>query len=134
MLLLNRHKVYILYLCVFISIHLMLLLNIIQSIRSGSLFHFNTSYVVIKLRLPLPLPKPRKYFNTSYVVIKLVQFSNLTVQFHNFNTSYVVIKRLWQSAGWSKCIISIHLMLLLNKFSFAMFLAVFGFQYILCCY
>ena len=119
-----------------ISIHLMLLLNVLLRQMLVNNVHFNTSYVVIKL-LPHGLTaKDGKNFNTSYVVIKLIinftRFRCRLISIHlmlllnlmlawqmlvfkHFNTSYVVIKLYWRRLGISTILhISIHLMLLLN--------------------
>ena len=56
-----------------ISIHLMLLLNVLQGCINIQCGHFNTSYVVIKLLQVHLEHLHRCHFNTSYVVIKRVK-------------------------------------------------------------
>ena len=95
-----------------ISIHLMLLLNVLQGCINIQCGHFNTSYVVIKHNL-----------------------KKETVHFKiNFNTSYVVIKPACSCVNPSYFNISIHLMLLLNEILKSHFGVTSPFQYILCCY
>ena len=55
----------------FISIHLMLLLNLWSIVMAIVCLYFNTSYVVIKRVLKHTGWYSLKNFNTSYVVIKL---------------------------------------------------------------
>ena len=57
----------------------------------------------------------RQYFNTSYVVIKLGYDAKEKKNVKNFNTSYVVIKLIVFHDYRSFRLISIHLMLLLNR-------------------
>ena len=98
-----------------ISIHLMLLLNVLQGCINIQCGHFNTSYVVIKLLQVHLEHLHRCHFNTSYVVIKH-NLKKETVHFKiNFNTSYVVIKHGKSTDVTLRLGISIHLMLLLNK-------------------
>ena len=94
MLLLNRSKLAHILLAMLISIHLMLLLNeCLLNPVSDSLINFNTSYVVIK-------------------PICTIHFSHII---QHFNTSYVVIKHLKHAKKTANVVISIHLMLLLNR-------------------
>ena len=79
---------------------------------------FNTSYVVIKLVMINLLLLVKIDFNTSYVVIKRKFFIFSKTRFIYFNTSYVVIKQYHLCFKNVNHFISIHLMLLLNKYPF----------------
>ena len=96
--------------------------------------NFNTSYVVIKPGIQDRYFIEISNFNTSYVVIKR-RTEILIARFRfNFNTSYVVIKHFKTLQRQSTCIISIHLMLLLNFTPGHIKSVHTKFQYILCCY
>ena len=75
----------------YVSIHLMLLLNIVLRISFLSSARFNTSYVVIKHNVWSAQQAQNQSFNTSYVVIKLEDTVKADPNI-SFNTSYVVIK------------------------------------------
>ena len=119
---------------IFVSIHPMLLLNIVVTLVIMLIQSFNTSYVVIKHgrsqrridvmsvsihpMLLLNFSKAKIClmvfrFNTSYVVIKQLFVFFVASSICGFNTSYVVIKQM---------------KLTVNEFNLSRF------QYILCCY
>ena len=99
---------------IWVSIHLMLLLNKLRKKALSAQVCFNTSYVVIKLLLTNLIIIGICRFNTSYVVIKQTKVFQMPQDDEGFNTSYVVIKRVWVLCQQCKGDVSIHLMLLLN--------------------
>ena len=92
----------------------MLLLNLIGNIRTTASGNFNTSYVVIKRNLVILIVRPLRYFNTSYVVIKRERYNcsrdHSTISIHLM----LLLNRFNKRTITISRDISIHLMLLLN--------------------
>ena len=100
-----------------ISIHLMLLFNVIELYRYTQLYNFNTSNVTIQPSGLYELSLINLHFNTSNVTIQRQAQIKNHLEEQDFNTSNVTIQQLIFPGIIQYKKISIHLMLLFNVLS-----------------